>query len=177
MTSEQFEKMKGRKPYQVFLFTTHIGFPLSFATHAWFVTVVDGTPCRFEVICVLDKKDPRYLHDSFIYKDFSEPWQGFPIFFQHKNAPHFDSKLIGLLEGEEESPAQKFTEHILENYKTYPYEHIFSYYPGPNSNTYIQWLIDTGPENHFSLPWNAFGKGFEVLPEAKSEEQIQELHY
>jgi hypothetical protein len=172
MTKDAFESRKGTKPYQVFLFTTHIGFPLSFAVHPWFVTVKDGVVHRFEVICVLDKKDPRYQDDSFIYRDYLQPWQGFPVFFQHERAPYFNSNLIGFMEGEEGSPAAGFLKHIHEQYTAYPYEHIFSYYPGPNSNTFIQWLIDTGPTNDFVLPWNAFGKAFEVLPVTQDESSL-----
>ncbi len=41
----------------------------------------------------------------------------------------------------------------------YPYCGHYSYI-GPNSNTYVQWVLDAFPESGLKLPWNAFGKGF-----------------
>lgn len=39
----------------------------------------------------------------------------------------------------------------------YPYNYIYRYYPGPNSNTYIQWIFDRA-EINYSLSWRGWGK-------------------
>ena len=38
----------------------------------------------------------------------------------------------------------------------YPWSQRYRYWPGPNSNTYVQWLLD----GHHQLPWQAVGKGY-----------------
>lgn len=42
---------------------------------------------------------------------------------------------------------------------TYPYYHKYSPWPGPNSNTYIAWILKQANIKH-GLGWNALGKHF-----------------
>jgi len=39
----------------------------------------------------------------------------------------------------------------------YPYNYCYRYYPGPNSNTYIQWILDQANINYL-LSWRAWGR-------------------
>ncbi|MEA2701869.1 MAG: hypothetical protein QOE22_578 [Candidatus Parcubacteria bacterium] len=48
---------------------------------------------------------------------------------------------------------------IEESSTTYPNKDTYSF-TGPNSNTYIQWILDQFPEAHMNLPWNSFGKSW-----------------
>lgn len=41
----------------------------------------------------------------------------------------------------------------------YPYNHIYRYYPGPNSNTYIQWIFDQSKID-YSLGKRGLGKNY-----------------
>jgi hypothetical protein len=38
--------------------------------------------------------------------------------------------------------AEILTEIIRKSPSKYPYNDLYSYYPGPNSNTYAQWILD-----------------------------------
>lgn len=46
--------------------------------------------------------------------------------------------------------------HIL----TYPNRCRYVRYPGPNSNSFIQWILNEYPEIDIKLPWNMIGKDF-----------------
>jgi len=68
------------------------------------------------------------------------------------------STLLGYGEGGEGSSTEKMIEFIESSPRTYPYCDTYLL-PGPNSNTYIQWILDRFPEFKAKLPWNGFGKG------------------
>lgn len=53
------------------------------------------------------------------------------------------------------------SEFIERSPDTYPHCNQYAF-RGPNSNTYAQWVLNQFPESGFSLPWNAFGKGFKA---------------
>jgi hypothetical protein len=55
--------------------------------------------------------------------------------------------------------AKKMISFVKTTPKTYPYlkRYVLS---GPNSNTYVQWVLDHFPETKARLPWNSFGKGY-----------------
>src|SRR3989338_7205702 len=73
---------------------------------------------------------------------------------------HFwKAKLMGYIEGSENSTAQKIIEFIENSEKIYLYCFKYSFF-GPNSNTYIQWVLDKFPEFNVKLSWNFIGKGF-----------------
>ncbi|NCO76381.1 MAG: DUF3750 domain-containing protein [Cyanobacteria bacterium] len=38
--------------------------------------------------------------------------------------------------------AEILTKIIRESSSQYPYNYVYRYYPGPNSNTYAQWILD-----------------------------------
>jgi hypothetical protein len=42
----------------------------------------------------------------------------------------------------------------------YPFAEEYVMYPGPNSNSYIQWIALSVPEMDLELPWRAVGKGW-----------------
>lgn len=79
--------------------------------------------------------------------------------FPFLNKWFWKGKLLGFVEGDEQSIASKmcgFIESSKENYKfCYNYSLI-----GPNSNTYVEWVLKNFPDSQLKLPWNSFGKRF-----------------
>jgi hypothetical protein len=47
-----------------------------------------------------------------------------------------------------------------EELQSYPYKNRYNILMGPNSNTFTQWIVDQVPECKLTLPYNAWGKGY-----------------
>lgn len=160
MPNDNFEKLIAKDKYQVFLFSCPALFPFSFARHPWFVINKKGALARWEIVHKKDccqSKSWGHLHlDAFPY------FKGFGIFHFYLRY-FFESyskiKLLGQIEGGEGSIAQKIIEFIENSKEAYPYKGRYVL-TGPNSNTYIQWVLDAFPEWNIKLPWNFFGKNF-----------------
>lgn len=68
-------------------------------------------------------------------------------------------KISGAIEGGKNSTAFKMIEYIRNSPKKYPHVNRYSLL-GPNSNTYVQWVLNAFPEVGLKLPFNAVGKRF-----------------
>jgi hypothetical protein len=68
-----------------------------------------------------------------------------------------DPELIQELRGES---AEKAIPEIKKAVADYPYAHTYVAWPGPNSNTFISYIIRQVPELNTSLPPTAIGKDF-----------------
>lgn len=79
--------------------------------------------------------------------------------FSFFNYPRWYATLLGKLEGGENSYAQEMCEFIENSVFTYKYKNIYKLF-GPNSNTYIQWILDNSPEFKGKLKWNALGNKY-----------------
>lgn len=66
-------------------------------------------------------------------------------------------RLLQTLRGEE---AEKAIPEIEEAVKSYPFGDIYRLWPGPNSNTFIAYIIRSVPELTVELPPTAIGKDF-----------------
>ena len=55
--------------------------------------------------------------------------------------------------------AEILTEIIRESPSKYPYNHLYRYYPGPNSNTYAQWILDEANIS-YSLESRGLGRNY-----------------
>lgn len=69
------------------------------------------------------------------------------------------STLHGVVEGGEGSLAERMADFVINSPQNYPYCELYAY-TGPNSNTYVQWVVDAFPESGLRLPWSAFGKHY-----------------
>lgn len=149
------EKLINKDLYQVFLMSSPASVPINFARHPWFVINKKGEISRWEVVW-----NPLGYNTKTIWghlgKNFMPPFIGLRILlFTHKFL--WKSSLIKLLEGDSDSAAAKIIEAIEHSSETYPHKETYSFF-GPNSNTYVQWIIDQFPESGMVLPWNSFGK-------------------
>lgn len=155
MTEQEFSLLIKSDKYQVFLFICRASIPFQFAGHSWFVINCKGDIKRFEVL--FSKK--KIMNESrHLYVDNQTPAQGID------SAPFvsnifWKSKLIGSIEGGDDSLAAHMSEFIKKSENSYPYRNKYALL-GPNSNTYISWIISHFPESGFVLPKRCFGKNF-----------------
>ena len=156
MKSERFEKLIVKNKYQVFLFTCPATIPFHIARHPWFVMNKKGIVSRWEVFWSPSRNKTSWGH---LHKDFFPPFQGIEMLFYPDTIYWPFVRLRGVVEGEEGSLAHRMADYIEASASTYPYAHQYRL-RGPNSNTYIQWILDKFPDSKLHLPWNAFGKGY-----------------
>lgn len=153
---KQFERLINKNGFQVFLFTTPLYKPYQFAIHSWIVTVNKGKINRWEV---WQNKNSNKTSWGYFHKNLNSPSIGIKK-YRKKAYPKNKSKIIGYLEGGKNSLAETIVKFVEKNAKDYPLRKKYSYFPGPNSNTFPQWIIDKFPKLGWKLPWNAFGKNY-----------------
>ena len=142
--------------YQVFLFTCPATVPFMFARHPWFVVDRKGVISRFEVFWKPSRSKTSWGH---LHKDFYPPSQGIEMFFFSNKYFWKRARLLGMVGGSGDSVAHRMTDLIEASPQQYPYCDTYSL-RGPNSNTYVQWVLDHFPEAKLALPWNSIGKHF-----------------
>ena len=59
----------------------------------------------------------------------------------------------------QDAPASRLAARVRASPSTYPWCYRYRYVPGPNSNTYVQWLL----QNEYRLPWQAIGRNYVVV--------------
>lgn len=155
MKKEEFEALVKKDKFQIFLFCCPASFPLCFAVHPWFVVNKKGQLSRWEVVSGGWSHKAKW---GYLYKDFCPPWYGISIIYR-LNMWKWDSKILSSIEGDENSTAAKIAAFIENSKDAYPFRHIYRYL-GPNSNTYVQWVLNNFPEFKAELPPNAIGKNF-----------------
>ena len=162
MKEEEFKKLVNKEKYQVFLFSSNMPFPISFAVHTWFVINRKGKIFRFDFGHMGGSPDKKW---GLVIRNTYPPTTGVISIMGMKvkateHSKRNPSKLLEVIEGEEDSMADKMSKFILEKSKDYPHKDKYQKYAGANSNSFIQWIIDHFPESKFKLPFNAFGKKF-----------------
>lgn len=158
MTTAQFEQLVRKDRYQVFLFTSPSTFPLFFARHPWLVVNRRGEISRWEIFWGAAQKQPHWHH---LHRDFHPAAAGISVFFKGKRW-FYRSRLEGMLEGDEHSTAARMADFIMRSPTLYPHCTNYSLYPGPNSNTYVSWVLSHFPESGLSLRWNSLGRTYKV---------------
>lgn len=154
---EEFEKLVKPEKYQVFLFACPATMPLSIGIHPWFVVNQKGAISRWEIFWRPEKWELRWGH---LHRDFyPRHEQGIEMFPFSRKYFWGDGTLLGCVEGNEGSMAHKMSETIVSTPRVYPYCDTYSV-TGPNSNTFVQWVLNQFPDSGLKLPWNAFGKDF-----------------
>ena len=153
MSEQEFEKLLDRYMFQVFLFTCPAFIPFNFARHSWFVINRKGVISRWEVNFLEQKGEKAWRH---LNLDLLLPTKGIGI-LPYVTAVRWKSKLIGSIEGGEDSLADYMSAFIQNSPAAYPFSQTYRAL-GPNSNTYAQWILHKFPESRMHLPWNAVGK-------------------
>ena len=152
--------------YQVFLFQCPAFLPVSFFSHSWFVVNKKGEISRWEVGFGGHQSEIGWEH-----LDINNwpPFTGTPMFFGFpgKHQPLWKGKLRTYVEGGDESSlAYRMAEFISNSKATYSYRKEYHATAGPNSNTYVQWVLDAFPEFKAKLPFSAIGRSFPTKPKS-----------
>jgi hypothetical protein len=142
--------------YQVFIFSSPLPVPFNFAVHTWVVTNKNGITNRWEV---WQTKNAGPIAWGHVHKNLFSLFTGMNIFYLFTKK-RFKSTLIHSIEGDENSPAFELIKFIENESPKYLFKDNYRYVPGPNSNTYVQWVINQMNTTGNLLPWNAFGKNF-----------------
>ena len=142
---------------QVFFLASRVTLPFFFSYHVWIITCDKKNKIsRWESWHV--KNVSKKSWGSIQLNLFNFPETGMNI-YQVKKQPRFKSKIIKYLEGH---CATKIINFLEKKAKFYPYKNYkYNKYPGPNSNTFPQWVINNLPKKcQFKLPWQAIGKNY-----------------
>ena len=147
-----FQHLINKEKHQVSLFVCPGNIPFSFASHPWLVINRQGLVSRWEVLFRKIESKTNWGH---LHQDYFRPFQGIEILpFSQKY--FWKGKLLGQIEGE---TAKRMIEFIERSPTTYPYRYKY-FLSGPNSNTYVQWVLNNFPEFKAKLPYNSFGKNY-----------------
>ena len=155
MHEGEFSQLIDKDKYQVFLLGSPLPIPLNFAIHTWFVIQLKGKIHRWEFGRF---RGSPHKNGIGVLKDYLKPTDGMNILFWRTN-PRFSAHLINFIEGGDHSMAHKLALTIETKSNGYPFKNIYAL-KGPNSNSYMQWILNEFPNSDLKLPWNAFGKGF-----------------
>jgi hypothetical protein len=160
--NKKIQQLIDKEKYQVFLCISCGSIPLNFAMHPWFVINKRGILSRWEVTHLKGRGEKSWNYLSF---NFFPPFLGttiLPFYSESFYAKgNFKAKLLGLIEGDENSLAKRVADFIENSPNIYPYCNTY-HFVGPNSNTYIQWVLDKFPDFRVKLPQNSFGKNYKT---------------
>ncbi len=141
----------------VWLLSSPLPMPLNyFSVHCWFVTLNSQKKFdRWEVW-----RTPSCCKTSwkYVHKNLFDPWRGisrFPSIFQSDET--WPTNLEGIIRGEYAAEIIDFLENRIQ---LYPCQDKYVFWPGPNSNSFIQWILDKFPHSGIQLPFSARGKHF-----------------
>lgn len=142
--------------YQVHFYTCPAHKPFHFARHPWVVTVSPAGTHRWEIIHKIIENKENF---GYVYKNYySDPMQGIKQY--SGSSKYWESTLIGSVMGNTNSLAERMVNFIHTYSSDYLHKDTYHLYPGPNSNTYINWILKKFPEANIQLPWNCFGKNY-----------------
>jgi hypothetical protein len=143
------ESLVDKGSYQVFILFSKAHFPFNFFNHPWFVLNKKGTLVRYEIRHFKNKEDGFYLHRS--YTNF---FSGLNLFyFLNKKS---GTNLLSLIEGSE---ALDMINFIEDSSKSYSYLNKYCVL-GPNSNTYLKYILNNFPNINIYLNWKFVGKNY-----------------
>lgn len=156
MKHQDIEKLIDKNKYQVFLFASPPHLPFFFARHPWFVINKKGEIARWEIL--FKKNCCEKSINGHLHVDGYPLTRGMGLLPVQKKL-YWKSNLLKYIEGDENSSAKKMIDFIENSKNTYPYCQKYSLL-GPNSNTYIEWVLGNFPEFNIKLPWNYIGKNY-----------------
>lgn len=147
---EQLNKLVDPNQTQVFVCTSPSNLPISFGAHPWFVINRKGKLSRWEILHRKVRHGTVWGH---LVKDFFRPFQGIEVIFSVRRFC-WRAKHIATISGVQ---AEQLATLIENSPNEYPA--CYNYFLlGPNSNTYVQTLLDSVPTLGIKLPFNCFGR-------------------
>ena len=121
------------------------GFRGHFAIHTWVATRAENED-EFTIHQIIGwrlRNTPTALHTSQGNPD--KPWFGSAPVLLHEVTGSRANDMVGQVRGAVSS---------------YPYAGTYTMWPGPNSNSFTQWIALEVPELGLELPFKAIGKGW-----------------
>tara|TARA_B100001167_G_C16584516_1_gene218506 strand:- start:82 stop:522 length:441 start_codon:yes stop_codon:yes gene_type:complete len=141
--------------YRVSFYLCPVYIPVHVFKHPWIVIEKDGQQTRYEII----HYGKGINDDTYLCVDlFDKEKIGVKTWAYSKK--NWKGECIHEEKGKENSLAHKIHDFIESESKHYPYLYNYRFYPGPNNNTYVQWVIDHFPELKLTLPWSCIGKDY-----------------
>ena len=137
--------------------------PIQFSYHTWIVTEQEDQKDRYDVF--------GFAHDGFwgrtghVHQNYHAPAYGCPrVAFGSRAIMHdrfrWDAVRLFELTDSQYPKVPEIIKLLQNNPEDYPYWNTYSLLPGPNSNTFVQWVLDTATDGALKLPWGAWGKGY-----------------
>ena len=114
------------------------------AVHHWFVVDDGNAVTRWEVWQSVGAGGTYWGH---LHKNLMAPYV-----WQKNDVPRCHQRWHGAM-------AQQLIDRIEAAPENYPWCHVYRYWPGPNSNTYVQWVL----QRDYRLGWRAAGKHYSRL--------------
>ena len=65
-----------------------------------------------------------------------------------------------LLQAHQGPAAEALIDAVDAAARSYPWQHQYKAFPGPNSNTFTAWVAREVPQLELDLPWSAIGSGY-----------------
>ena len=145
----------------VLLLCSFLPLPVGFlALHTWLVTVrADGEIHRWEVWAQSDCCETSWGH---LHCDLFLPYQGIgilPSFLSQSGC--WSSQLVAV---ENSSIAGEMITFLEQSVDRYPFQNRYRYLPGPNSNTFVSWVLNNFPNSCLQMPRRAIGARYVVPP-------------
>ncbi len=117
------------------------------AVHYWYVILESQTAQRWEVWQRRHLKPESWGH---LHKNLMSPQAGVG------NGPSWLAQSWSGPDGD------RLGEIIINSPQTYPHGYCYRYWPGPNSNTYAQWVLSQAGVD-FDLGWRGVGRGYQPI--------------
>jgi len=148
---DKFEKSINKDKYQVFIMCCPAYFPFNFFRHPWIILNRKGDISRWEI-----RYNPNKKNGTHLFINNQLPFEGInkTVFIKSK----WNAILLGLIE---EDIALDVIDFIEKSIESYPYINKYTGC-GPNSNTYIQWILNKFPEFKIKLSWRFIGKSYKI---------------
>lgn len=156
MIEESIEIAKKDWKYHFFILYSCAIFPVNFSKHFRIVTINKWIIHRREIWHFKNRKNPELYY---FHRDLSKPTTWLQKFLRRSDK-HRKAYLAYHKSWGEKSLIHKIVSFIENSYSSYPYSKKYILFPWPNSNTYIQRILNHFPQIKFQLPRNAFGKTF-----------------
>lgn len=143
------ENIIDNKKFQVFIMCCPAYFPFNFFRHPWIVLNKKGEISRWEIKHFINKENNTHL-----FVNNQPPFEGINKTTLIK--AKWSSKVLKVLEGEIALKVIALVEKTKEEYQ-YLDRYCFN---GPNSNTYLSWVLRSFPEIDLKLSWRFIGKNY-----------------
>ena len=150
-SENEFMNFVDKSKFQAFLFSSRVGMPYFFARHPWIVLNEKGELTRYEVML---KAKPNGSHVYKRIRNFSVALKK----YNRVDSPYWKkSCLLFKVEGESARKLIDFMKNVEEEY---PFSKEYNMSSGPNSNSFVGWILHENKYLGWKLSWRHFGRNW-----------------